>query len=192
MLKIEVNIDYPEYEDEELITNEVLLPSINALLEDIDIVLLKSEVSKVIKNGIETAKSKIAENKILIETKNVQIKSVEDEITAKNTELEKITLEASGLSQSANEFILKRNELRKLLDDSKNEDLEIQKQKAPMEAELNSFKKELSQTEEDLVHFDELKLETSKFFKLKHLLNIDSKVKAFLVLKWNKFTSFKF
>lgn len=55
MLKIEVNIDYPEYEDEELITNEVLLPSINALLQDIDIVLLKSEVSKVIKNGIETA-----------------------------------------------------------------------------------------------------------------------------------------
>ena len=55
MLKIEVNIDYPEYEDEEKITNEVLYPSINALLAEIDVVLAKSEVSKVIKNGIKTA-----------------------------------------------------------------------------------------------------------------------------------------
>ena len=55
MLKIEVNIDYPEYEDEEKITNEVLYPSINTLLAEIDVVLAKSEVSKVIKNGIKTA-----------------------------------------------------------------------------------------------------------------------------------------
>ncbi|MBO7079440.1 MAG: tRNA uridine-5-carboxymethylaminomethyl(34) synthesis GTPase MnmE [Bacilli bacterium] len=55
MLKIEVNIDYPEYEDEEQITNEVLYPSLKSLLSDIDIVLAKSEVSQVIKNGIKTA-----------------------------------------------------------------------------------------------------------------------------------------
>ena len=55
MLKIEVNIDYPEYEDEEQITNDVLYPSLKSLLSDIDIVLAKSEVSQVIKNGIKTA-----------------------------------------------------------------------------------------------------------------------------------------
>lgn len=55
MLKIEVNIDYPEYEDEEQITNSVLYPSLKSLLEEIDVVLAKSEVSKVIKNGIKTA-----------------------------------------------------------------------------------------------------------------------------------------
>ena len=55
MLKIEVNIDYPEYEDEEQITNEVLYPSLKSQLSDIDIVLAKSEVSQVIKNGIKTA-----------------------------------------------------------------------------------------------------------------------------------------
>lgn len=55
MLKIEVNIDYPEYEDEEQITEDVLLPSIEKLLKDIDEVLKKSEVSQVIRNGVKTA-----------------------------------------------------------------------------------------------------------------------------------------
>lgn len=55
MLKIEVNIDYPEYEDEEQITNTTLIPNIKSLLEDMDDVIDKSEVSQVIKNGIKTA-----------------------------------------------------------------------------------------------------------------------------------------
>jgi tRNA modification GTPase len=53
--KIEVNIDYPEYEDEIQITNEVLNPMIKELLVDIEEVLKKSEVSKIMKSGIDTA-----------------------------------------------------------------------------------------------------------------------------------------
>ena len=55
MLQIEVNIDYPEYEDEEQITNDKLYPALNALLAKIDEVIKKSEISQVIKNGIKTA-----------------------------------------------------------------------------------------------------------------------------------------
>jgi len=55
MLEIEVNIDYPEYEDEAQITEDKLLPVLKDLLSDIDIVLAKSEVSQIIRNGISTA-----------------------------------------------------------------------------------------------------------------------------------------
>lgn len=53
--KIEVNIDYPEYEDEEQITNEILKPVIIDLREKIKIILDKSQTSIILKEGISTA-----------------------------------------------------------------------------------------------------------------------------------------
>lgn len=55
LLAIEVNIDYPEYEDEEQVTNRDLLPRIDELIFEMDEILKKSEVSKILKNGIDTA-----------------------------------------------------------------------------------------------------------------------------------------
>lgn len=53
--KIEVNIDYPEYEDEEQITNEVLKPTIAHLLTQIEEIIQKSQISTILKQGITTA-----------------------------------------------------------------------------------------------------------------------------------------
>lgn len=50
---IEVNIDYPEYEDIEVLTNEKLLPSINSFKEKLENIIRKSEDSRVIKEGIK-------------------------------------------------------------------------------------------------------------------------------------------
>lgn len=55
VLKIEVNIDYPEYETEEQITNEFLLPTIKKNIKDIKKIIEKSENSILIKEGITTA-----------------------------------------------------------------------------------------------------------------------------------------
>ena len=55
LLAIEVNIDYPEYEDEEQISEYELFPKLKELINDIDVVLSKSEVSQILKNGIDTA-----------------------------------------------------------------------------------------------------------------------------------------
>lgn len=55
LLKIEVNIDYPEYEDEEQITEDILIPRLNILKLDMEKVLEKSEVSRIIKYGVKTA-----------------------------------------------------------------------------------------------------------------------------------------
>lgn len=50
---IEVNIDYPEYEDIEVLTNEKLLPSIKEFKEKLADIIKKSEDSKMIKEGIK-------------------------------------------------------------------------------------------------------------------------------------------
>ena len=53
--KIEVNIDYPEYLDEEQITGEILKPAVSGMLEEITKILDKSKVSAILKEGISTA-----------------------------------------------------------------------------------------------------------------------------------------
>lgn len=50
---IEVNIDYPEYEDIEVLTNEKILPDIKKFKEKLEQIIKKSEDSKVIKEGIK-------------------------------------------------------------------------------------------------------------------------------------------
>ena len=52
---INVNIDYPEYDDVETITNEVLLPKITKLKKRIIQILKESENGKMIKEGIKTS-----------------------------------------------------------------------------------------------------------------------------------------
>ena len=50
---IEVNIDYPEYEDIEVLTNEKLIPSIKEFEEKLEHIIKKSEDNKLIKEGIK-------------------------------------------------------------------------------------------------------------------------------------------
>lgn len=52
---INVNIDYPEYDDVDIITNDLLIPKINNLKEKINIILKESENGKIIKEGIKTS-----------------------------------------------------------------------------------------------------------------------------------------
>lgn len=51
---IEVNIDYPEYDDVEEMTATILVPRIQHLVTDIDTLLETANTGQVIKNGIKT------------------------------------------------------------------------------------------------------------------------------------------
>ena len=53
--KVEVNIDYPEYEDEMIVTNEYLKPILENLEKELEDILLKAKTSKYIREGIKTA-----------------------------------------------------------------------------------------------------------------------------------------
>lgn len=50
---IEVNIDYPEYEDIEVLTNNSILPNVKKFKEKLEDIIQKSEDSKIIKEGIK-------------------------------------------------------------------------------------------------------------------------------------------
>jgi tRNA modification GTPase len=52
---INVNIDYPEYDDVEIMTNELLIPKISNLKAKILKILKESENGKIIKSGIKTS-----------------------------------------------------------------------------------------------------------------------------------------
>ena len=52
---INVNIDYPEYDDVDIITNDLLVPKITKLKEKIQRILKESENGKIIKEGIKTS-----------------------------------------------------------------------------------------------------------------------------------------
>ena len=52
---INVNIDYPEYDDVDIITNEIMIPKINNLEEKINKILKESKNGKLIKDGIKTS-----------------------------------------------------------------------------------------------------------------------------------------
>ena len=52
---INVNIDYPEYDDVDIITNDILIPKIANLKEKITKILKESENGKIIKEGIKTS-----------------------------------------------------------------------------------------------------------------------------------------
>jgi tRNA modification GTPase len=51
---IAVNIDYPEYDDVEEMTNTKVLPKINKLINDLEDILKKSNTAEKIKHGIDT------------------------------------------------------------------------------------------------------------------------------------------
>ena len=51
---IEVNIDYPEYEDIEVMTNQKILPKLKEIKEKLNKIIIESENGKIITNGIKT------------------------------------------------------------------------------------------------------------------------------------------
>ena len=52
---IEVNIDYPEYDDVEEMTNDILLPKSNAVYQKMEHLLRTAKTGQLLKNGIKTA-----------------------------------------------------------------------------------------------------------------------------------------
>lgn len=52
---INVNIDYPEYDDVDIITNDILIPKITKLKEKISKILKESNNGKIIREGIKTS-----------------------------------------------------------------------------------------------------------------------------------------
>jgi tRNA modification GTPase len=52
--QIEVNIDYPEYDDAIVMSKEIILPKTLDLIQDIDVILKESHKNQIIRDGVKT------------------------------------------------------------------------------------------------------------------------------------------
>ena len=107
------------------------------------------------KNGIETQKGKIKEAELDISLKQENIKNTQAKIKEQETLLNKILKDMSGLNETADKHIAKRNNLRTQLEAEQDKENKLIQKKAPMEAELSMKKKQLEEAQNKLKELEE-------------------------------------
>ncbi len=100
------------------------------------------------KNGIETYKKKIDDERLNIKLAHDKIGIIEGQLKEKNEELSKKLADISGLSSTADKYIQERNDVSKNLDSLKDKDTELLRTSLPKEAELNTLRKEVTDAKE--------------------------------------------
>lgn len=123
------------------------------------------------KNGIEVQKKKITDTELKTQLKKDEIKGIEENIKAQKAELKKILEEMTGLNQTADQHIEKRNLLRKELETTQDKENNLIKEKLPLESELVTLQKELTDAKEQLEKLSDFK---KNFYSNKDLINTQS------------------
>ncbi len=98
------------------------------------------------KNAIEGFNINIEKAKVVIAEKEQAKAELEKTLEAKKEELTRILSEVTGLNQTADTYIQKRNALRKELDTLKDDENNLIKDKLPNESKLENLNTELSNT----------------------------------------------
>ena len=100
------------------------------------------------KNGIETYKKKIEDERLNIKLAHDKIGIIETQLQEKKDELAKKLADISGLSSTADKYIQERNDVSRSLDALKDKDNELLRTSLPKENELNNLKKEIQEAKE--------------------------------------------
>lgn len=114
------------------------------------------------KNGIVVLNNKINDTKNKINEKLSEIEKIKENIETKKIELNKILEELTGLNDSADEHIQKRVALRKELEELKDKELNLQKEKLPLENDLTNTKNKIQQSKEILEKLSQNDTESNK------------------------------
>lgn len=122
------------------------------------------------KNGIEGFKKKIDDFKLKIKLKDDEIAKIDVSIKEREAELKKILEDMTGLNQSADQHIEKRNRLRKELEDLKDAETKLIQTKLPLESDLKNLQKELEIAKQKLEELNSLKANFASDFDLKKTL----------------------
>ena len=109
------------------------------------------------KNGIETQQDKIKEAELKITLTKENIIGIQANIDEQKGILHKILEDMSGLNETAEKHIEKRNNLRKELETEQDRETKLIQTQAPLEAELSSKKKQLEDTKSKLIELEEFK-----------------------------------
>lgn len=109
------------------------------------------------KNGIENFKKKIEDFKLKIKLKDDEIAVIKENTKTREAELKKILEDMTGLNATADQHIEKRNNLRKQLEDLKDEETKLIQSKLPLESELKTLQRDLEDAKSRLAELTEMK-----------------------------------
>lgn len=109
------------------------------------------------KNGIEVQKQKIKDTELKIQLKKDEIVGIEKNIKEQKAELKKILEEMTGLNQTADQHINKRNQLRKDLEALQDKENNLIKEKLPLENELQNLQKEVADAKDKIEQLTDFK-----------------------------------
>ena len=114
------------------------------------------------KNGIETQQGKIKEAELKISMTQENIKGIDANIAEQKKILHKILEDMSGLNETAEKHIEKRNNLRKELETEQDKETKLIQKQAPLEAELATKKKQVEEAKAKLLELEEFKANFSE------------------------------
>ncbi len=109
------------------------------------------------KNGIENFKKKIEDFKLKIKLKDDEIAVIKENTKTREAELKKILEDMTGLNATADQHIEKRNNLRKQLEELKDEETKLIQAKLPLESELKTLQRDLEDAKTRLAELTEMK-----------------------------------
>jgi len=109
------------------------------------------------KNGIELQEKKIKDEEITILNRQETILKLEEDVKTERAKLAKINEDMTGLSATAEQQIVKRNDLRKSLEAVKDKETSLIQKQAPMEADLNNLRRTLADAKSQLERFEAIK-----------------------------------
>ena len=122
------------------------------------------------KNGIEVQEGKIKDSELKIQSKQNEIEGIDKNIEEQKAILHKILEDMSGLSETADKHLEKRNSLRKELEEYQDKETKLIQKKAPMEVELSTKKKALEDAKLKLNELEEFKTNYTETKSSKELM----------------------
>ena len=122
------------------------------------------------KNGIEIQQGKIKEAELKISMTQENILGIQTNIDEQKKILHKILEDMSGLNETAEKHIEKRNSLRKSLEEEQDKETKLIQKQAPLEADLSTKKKQIEDAKAKLVELEEFKANFSETKASKELM----------------------
>ncbi len=121
------------------------------------------------KNGIETYKKKIEDERLNIKLAHDKIGILETQLKDKKDELSKKLADISGLSSTADKYIQERNDVSRNLDALKDKDNELLKTSLPKENDLRVLRKEVQEAKDFIENAENAKANFGDTKSLKEL-----------------------
>ena len=139
------------------------------------------------KNGIEVQEGKIKDSELKIESKKNAILDIDKNIDEQKTILQKILEDMSGLNETAEKHLEKRNTLRKELETYQDSETKLIQKQAPMESELSAKKKAVQEAQSKLKELEEFKqnYEENKSSKQLIIETLSKEVEDFKIILKN-------